>query len=505
MKTTKKNIGDQLQTRHSTSYLVLVFSLLVFTLTSCKKFVQVPAPDSQLVTSTVFSNNATATSAVLGIYTQMFQNGESYNISSANGLLADELADNTSTPLIYYLDFTNATLSSGATFGEWFNAYSYIYQANAVLAGLQQYSGTSPAVKNQLMGEAYFIRAFWHFYLTNCYGAVPVALTTNYTVTSKLARTPRVQVLQQVISDLNAAIPLLNSNYVDASDTLATNQRVTPNKAVAQALLARAYLYFADYDSKNMTDYQHAEMEADSVIGNSTYSLCTNLSGPNSVFLANSSEAIWQLYTPLPSSYDTQDGYSYILVAAPGGGNCTISTQLLNAFEPGDKRFANWIGSINAGGTNYYFPYKYQTTTYTGTEYTMVLRLAEQYLIRAEARAEQNNLIGANSAVSDLNVIRARAGLPNYAGATDQASLLTAILHERQVELFTEWGHRWFDLNRALKNNPTGVNVNSVLGSPGNVCQYKGGTWSSSDYQELYPIPFAELKVDVNLTQNAGY
>lgn len=474
--------------------------LLAAALSSCKKFVQVPSPDSQLVTATVFSNNATATAAVTGIYTQMYNNNESFNISQFDGELADELKTYQNPPDPYYLDFTNAPVST--TYGEWVTAYSYIYQANAVIAGLNQYRGTSPIVKQQLTGEAYFIRAFWHLYLTSCFGAVPVALTTDYTVTSKLARTSRVQVLQQVISDLNAAIPLLNGNYVDASDTLTTTQRVTPNKAVAQALLARAYLYLGNYNNNDMTAYKNAEAAASSVISNSSYSLCTNLSGANSVFLANSSEAIWQLYTPLPSNYDTPDGYFFILTSAPSSGQYTISPQLMNAFERGDERRTNWIDSINAGGITYYFPYKYQNNTFTGTEYNIVLRLAEQYLIRAEARAEQGETA---AAIADLNAIRNRAGLPNYAGVTDQSSLLTAILHERQVELFTEWGQRWFDLNRAVKNNPNGVNANSVMGSPGDVCKYKGGTWNSDDHQELYPIPQSEITIDHNLIQNPGY
>jgi hypothetical protein len=72
----------------------------------------------------------------------------------------------------------------------------------------------------------------------------------------------------------------------------------------------------------------------------------------------------------------------------------------------------------------------------------------------------------------------------------------SAILHERQVELFAEWGHRWFDLIR------TGT-VNSVMGSPGNVCAMKRGVWNAND--TLYPIPQSEIKNDVNLTQNLGY
>jgi hypothetical protein len=122
----------------------------------------------------------------------------------------------------------------------------------------------------------------------------------------------------------------------------------------------------------------------------------------------------------------------------------------------------------------------------------MVLRLAEQYLIRAEAEANQGD---STDAMNDLNKIRNRAGLANYS-LLNNGPLLIAILHERQVELFTEWGNRWFDLIR------TGA-INAVLGSPGNVCQAKGGVWVSTS--ELFPIPQSEILDDPNLHQNPGY
>jgi hypothetical protein len=95
-----------------------------------------------------------------------------------------------------------------------------------------------------------------------------------------------------------------------------------------------------------------------------------------------------------------------------------------------------------------YFPTKYKNDQISPiTEYSMVMRLAEQYLIRAEARAEQSNITGANSATSDVNAIRARAGIAGTT-ATTQNDMLQAIADERLRELFTEWGHRWLDLKR---------------------------------------------------------
>jgi hypothetical protein len=92
-------------------------------------------------------------------------------------------------------------------------------------------------------------------------------------------------------------------------------------------------------------------------------------------------------------------------------------------------------------------------------------------------------------AVSDLNIIRKRSGLANTT-ANDQVSILNAILHERQVELFCEWGHRWYDLKRTNK-------ADGLLGIA------KAPNWQATD--ALFPIPFTELSLNTSLTQNPGY
>jgi len=117
----------------------------------------------------------------------------------------------------------------------------------------------------------------------------------------------------------------------------------------------------------------------------------------------------------------------------------------------------------------------------------MVLRLAEQYLIRAEARLQQGNDL--TGAAGDLNAIRHRAGLADM--STGSASdLMTALTHEKQIEFFAEWGHRWLDLKRW-------GTATSVLSAD------KGITVTTSAL--LFPIPVADIIADANLRQNPGY
>jgi hypothetical protein len=474
------------------AYIVGFFCILAC-ISSCKKFVQVAAPVTYTSSASVYTEDATAAAVLTGIYTNLsaisFTSGGLPSVSLFAGLSADELTLYNGvtdiTQISYYRNsLTNLTVSE-TTPDFWSVIYPVIYIANAAIEGVTNSNSLTPAVKQQLLGEGEFIRAFCYFYLVNLYGDVPLILGTNYAQNEVVVRTPQAQVWQQIITDLVSAQNLLSTNYLDATLLNVTTQRIRPTKWAAAALLARTYLYNKEWSS--------AESEADSVIGNSaTYSL----DSLNGVFLANSTEAIWQ-FQPVSYAQNTPDGAIFILPStgpSAYGYSVYLSNFLLDNFENGDQRKIDWIDSVSANGTTYYYPFKYKVPANNSpvTEYEVVFRLAEQYLIRAEARAEQGNFSGA---ASDLNLIRARAGL---AAVSDwsQAGLLSAILHERQVELFTEWGHRWLDLKR------TGT-VDAVMGAPGNICQSKGGIWNSN--LQWYPISLSQLKLDTKLVQNVGY
>jgi hypothetical protein len=118
-----------------------------------------------------------------------------------------------------------------------------------------------------------------------------------------------------------------------------------------------------------------------------------------------------------------------------------------------------------------------------------MLRLAEQYLIRAEARAQQSDLTGA---LADLNAIRARAGLPGST-AMSQTEILNAIQKERRVELFTEGSHRFFDLRRTK-------NLDAVMTK---VSPLKGGSWEP--FEQWWPIPLTDVQNNKSLLQTPGY
>lgn len=439
---------------------------------------EVDPPVSQVTNAVVFQDDLTATAALTGIYNSFmnqssFISGAPRSITALTGLSADELHHYDVNPPYIQFEDNALTADNDPVLKIWQSMYSCLYQSNAVIEGLQSSPGLTRSIKKQLMGEALFARAYINFYLVNLFGDIPLSLSTDYADNAVLTRTSTTAVYASIVADLRSAQDSLADAYPSAG-------KVRPNRMTATALLSRVYLYTGEWAK--------AETEATKLITSPLYKLEKNL---GRVFLAHTTsaintEAIWQLLplTPNTSGYNTYEGYYFALTA--GGLYNKLRSDFINAFEANDQRKTNWIGTING----LYFPNKYKVRQNTTiTEYKMMFRLGEQFLIRAEARAQQDKFIGADGAASDIDSIRMRAGLPATT-ATDKPTLMAAIEQERKVELFTEDGQRWFDLKRW--NRATAV---LSLIKPG---------WSTNDM--LWPLPEAELNRNPYLRpQNDGY
>ncbi len=453
-------------------YIIVVWALLFG---DCRKLISVPSPQDQLTAATVFSSDANAEEAMAGLYIQVMKNMRTIangGMSLYGGLSSDELANTAPNPFIDPFRTNELTPENIYCSSLYSTAYNVVFTANSLIAGLNASAGVSPAVKSELRGEAEVVRALEYFYLVNLYGGVPLVTGINFGVTAQLPQDSVAGVYAQIVADLEDAQQVLPPTYVTSAAE--AGARTRPNRFAAMALLARVWLYRGQWAL--------AEQEADGVIGSGLYRLEPGL---DSVFISSSREAIWQLQ-PVNATLETAEAAAF--VPRPGLRPAfALTGEWLGVVEPSDLRRAFWTDSVVVGHTNYFYPYKYKLTgpSPVDTEYNMVLRLAEVYLIRAEARAQQGNIAGAQA---DLDSVRARAGLP-ATGAGDLPSLLIAILHERQVELVAEWGHRWLDLKRM------GM-ADAVLGSE------KPG-WVGTD--TLYPIPAQELGANPKLVQNPGY
>lgn len=459
-----------------------VMIILLIMVSSCRKFLTLDPPKSKIESDVVFSSEVTAKNALLGIYagftnnSTWFSSGGEYSIMNLAGLSADELFYVGQYDLfIREFEENHLRADNKRVEGMWQSLYSSIYRCNAIIEGVNGSASIPQAAKPQLVGEALGLRAFCYFYLVNLFGDVPLAVSTDYKVNSVLPRVQIVEVYKQIITDLQQARELLAPEYA------ATNkEKIRINKHAATALLARVYLY--------THDWANAEAMATEVIGHTEmYDLNDDL---NQVFLKNSKEAIWQL---MPAGYSSFGSVKEAELFEPNNlpNASACNARFADLFESGDLRWANWVDTFSVEVDTIYYPYKYKQpfSNEPLVEYSMVIRLAELFLIRAESRAMQQKLTGANSAASDINEIRNRADLPNTTAIT-QPALLDAILKERRTELFLEWGHRWLDLKRTKR--ATEVLSGIKLG------------WDDND--TLYPIPTVEMSKNVYLKpQNNGY
>jgi len=446
--------------------------------TSCKKLLDVE-PELIKTSKQAFSNDRSADSVVVGMYFKM-ANSYAYSMEMpfSMGFSSDELKPGKdSFSLGYtYMFKNNLDPADAMTNSFWTESYNLIFIANAIIEGVAASPGISDAGKLKCTAEARFIRAFAYFYLVNLFGDVPLVTNTDYKKSALFPRQSSTLVYQQILEDLLMAEASLTDNYP-------TEGRVRANKWTAKAMLARVYLY--------LKDWEKAELRSSEVIANAQKYRLGEMTGTNAadavmnIFYANSEEAIFQFWnntgTSLGYSALTEYYNNYAVNDDPEYG-------LLAAFEPGDKRAFNYVmPATAAGGESRIYKYRLINESPDYKEFTMVLRLAEQYLIRAEARAMRDQV---GTAVEDLNKIRNRAGLNDLAASMTREETLIHVEKERRLELCFEWGDRWLNLKRL-------GHLDQVMNLA------KPGLWTST--AAFYPVPRTEILLNTNLKQNPGY
>lgn len=456
--------------------IAFLLILIVLSTSSCKKILEVK-PEFIRTAAQVYANDKSADSVVVGMYFKWASNSNLFNIPVATGLSSDELKPGAMSFDDSFLNMYNNNIDpvNSVTHSYWSEYYNVIYTANSIIEGVAASSGMTTAGKEKVTGEALFMRAFSYFYLVNFYGSVPLVTSTSYKETKDFPRTPVTEVYAQIIADLLKAENDLGDNYPTAG-------RVRANKWAVKALLARVYLYTGEWNN--------ASRKAAEIIGNPSQYTLGMMEGTSAddavtdIFHSDNKESILQIWNDTGTSIGTSTLGDFASVAvADEGGN-----SLIDAFEEGDKRRWNYITS-NTGETGGYQVYKYRLTEENPAykEYTVVFRLAEQYLIRAEALARLGQL---DAALQDVNTIRNRAGLGALASGQPEAAVLAAIQQERRVELCFEWGDRWFNLRRLAE-------LDQVMSAN------KPMKWKPT--AALYPVPRVEIQNNPRLTLNPGY
>ena len=375
----------------------------------------------------------------------------------------------------------------------WKNAYSEISYSNNFIEQLNSYNMSDTAQKARWIGEAKFVRALMYFNLVRFYGDIPLVLKklNSDAESYNYLRVPVADVYVQIIKDLqDAETAGLPVKYTAATDI----GKVTVG--AVKSLLGKVYLTQARWsDAANKLK----ELLPGNTFGIS-YSLLPNYADVFSITNETNAEIIFSVQYARGTSKEGSNFCQYFFPSQSGVDLLTNlqakglnqgTKSLYNLFGTGDTRKITAIQSYTNSTTTYYTR-KYvdnPPVAGEGENNWIVLRYADVVLMYAEALNELNNA----TAATYLNQIRARAGLAAKTGLT-QAALRTQIDLDRRLELCFE-GHRWFDLVRT-GNMVTALQTEWAA---------DGFSFIAAPYRSLFPIPFRDVTLNPNLTQNPGY
>jgi hypothetical protein len=459
-------------------YSIIALSTIVMLYSSgCQKQLDIKPHD------TVESDQALKTSkdvqgVLIGAYTAAgLRNLYGGRLQSTTDFLADDGDFSYFGTFSEYTELNDKKITINNAFveGVWDDGYNTIGVCNTVLANLNL---VDAANKTRVEGEAKFLRGTTYFDLARAFGkawndgspttnlAVPLVLTPTTTIPGiqKVKRNTVAEIYAQAIADLTTA-----------ETNLEVGKSVYASSSAASAVLARIYLTQEKFDQ--------AEAEATKIIDAGDFALVKNFTEEfqkpaQATHVFNSTEDIFAIQISSQSGFNALNEV-YASSDFAGRGETYINPQHFDRYEAGDDRANEFTDD----------PF---TTKFNNTFGNVItIRLAEIYLIRAEARVRKAtpNLAGA---AADINVVRNRAKLANTTAKT-AIELFDAVKKERRVELPFE-GFRLGDLKRYKES------THSIDGDGNPVTTFP---WNSAKL--IFPIPKRERDANPNLTQNEGY
>ena len=504
--------------KNSFKFLLLTLSAPLLFISCKREFLSIQ-PQGQLTDQAAAKDPNIARKLVTGVYNQLYQGGFGNDVHGIIFCMATDVAsddaDKGSTPsdqapqAVGFDDFTSDLNSTNFYVDRlWNGHYNGVSAANNALQALQQ-STFDHVIKRTLIGEVKFLRAYFYFNLVRLFGGVPLILRVPTSLSDAksaefLTRASKDSVYAAIINDLQYGVDSLPSK----GDPNTTVGRA--NKEAAESLLAKVYLY-----QKN---YQKAYDLTEAVIQSGKYSLMPDYSQNFTRKLYdNNAESVFEIQTGVDANCDAAIPF-YVVAQGPRAGGLfgwadlgfglnTPSQDLVNAYEPGDKRDSATIMYIKPNGTvlwdgfrvpsrdsvqndryNYkaYFgrlvdPYCGSLNTDHLPKNVHIIRYAEVLLINAEAAFQLGKM---DDATTDMDLVRVRAGL------APTTVTVQSIWHERRVELAMEQD-RFFDIVRQ--------------GRAGQILRALGKNFVDGK-NEVFPIPQTQIDLSGGkITQNPGY
>jgi starch-binding outer membrane protein, SusD/RagB family len=440
--------------------------LIFFLTTSCTDLLE-PKPIDLLTDDVVLNEPKDVPNVEIGLYSAFRPIIPAAVI--AGDATADMLIHNGTFTQYRELGTKQITSANASVAALWGSIYNTVYLANFIIERLPKVSGVTAAQRDRVIGTAHFLRGYAYFVALYSFGGVPKVTDIAIDVNRNIARASVSEILDFILEDYTVALSKVPSSASNAAFV---------NEFSVRAALAKYYLYLGN-NAK-------AESFATNVISSNEYLLEPKFE--NLVLKDFTAEAIFEVGYTLADDPGTNGsiGLNNLFV---GRREIIPSNQVIVALasvESGERFSTISFNASNLKGSdNGWSVAKYGTADQDNNN-VVVFRLAEMYLIRAEARSKQNNTTGARD---DLNVLRARAKAPLITSAS-QSQLNQLIEDERRFELAFE-GHRWYDLVRTNRAKT----VMSAFSS----------NWR--DAYELWPIPQREIFNNPALAgnQNPGY
>ena len=472
-----------------------LFGLCLFFVCSACADILEKEPIGILDAGSYFKTAQDAEQAVNAAYNALLFNNENNNFYWGLGVIASDEAvvgGDGSRPGLTEFDFLTHTPRTQELNDLWKLNYNGITQCNTVLDKVPLIE-MDAAQKSRILAEAQFLRAYYYFILTQVFGDVPLITRLLPPAELKILRTPLREVQAQILMDCESAAQVLPLSYSTGSVGRAT-------KGAALALAAKTKIYQKDW--AGALDY----IQKIKALG--IYKLMPDFRDNFRKNTQNNSESVWEIqHSNLQLGVGNSLNQWWASKKYGGGyGFAEVTKELVDAFEAGDPRLKFTVARNRDDyfGVTYFAsfsstqfsPLKYLQSDQEATQkadgdinYTTI-RYAEVLLWEAEAQAELNNIPAAKIPLEEVRArARAQSATPATVlppvSATDKATLLTAIHHERQVELAFEM-HRFFDIVR------WGI-------APQYLSNFKVGK------HELWPLPQTELDLNPFLVQNPGY
>lgn len=484
--------------------LIISLTILSFTVTSCDDFLDLQ-PISDETSGNGYNTAGQIESALVGSY-ESFQSAEYYVWD--NILFSDVRADNAyaggDNAEIFSIDKLEVSPTNSRLFTNWSNIYNAISKANLVLDKLDGVNDPllTDERRQQIRGEALFLRSYHYFTLVKLWGGVPLVTAYSTSVAPEdvnIPRRPVSEVYDFIIDNLEQAAELLPDTY--GNEASVNKARAT--SGAAHALAAKAYAQRPNPNYQKVLDHIIALENS-----NANYTLIDY----NNLFANDYNNAESIIEVQYLGANEGNYGPQLLLPPSLTGDSwrkfVTPSQNLITAFdEQSDNirknasiRFesAPWVDEYwgNASGSTIPFSYKWKNASgFASSNRQYLLRYGDLVLLKAEALNELNQL---EPAATEVDRIRNRVSLPNLTAAQKSSKevLRETILKERRLELFQE-GHRWDDLARFNQLLTTMNNLIEIDLRNGNPVNY-----NMTQAKTLLPIPQQELDRNPALVQN---